>query len=274
MACSTEGCSNEKVVARGLCRACYHRLRRNGSVQRIYVSNTGECSVEGCGKKAFSKNLCAHHYEKQQHPFSNMWRTLRSRYPGEYPPAWDRLEGFLADIGERPTPKHQLRRVLTSAPYSASNVKWVKPVGVNRSRYTPEQAASYDRAWNLDRKYGLTVERYQEMLAEQGGVCACCKRAETHVHKKSGKLKDLAVDHDHATKKVRGLLCFNCNQGIGRLKDDPALLRAAADYLDRHLSSEVPGRDPSMIYYDETGRIDDQSMALVWPSLMPAGVVG
>lgn len=273
MACVTRGCGNEKVLARGLCQPCYYRLRRNGSVERKYAINTGVCSVEGCGKPWFAKNLCAHHYEKQQHPLASMWRTLRSRYPRQYPTSWDRMEAFLADIGERPSPKHQLRRVLASAPYSAANVKWVAPIGINRSRYTPDQAASYDRAWNLDRKYGMTIGQYQTMLAEQGGVCACCKKAETHMHKKSGKLKDLAVDHDHASGRVRGLLCFNCNQGIGRLQDDPALLRAAAAYLERHqapATGSVAERPREFLGLHE-GKVISET---AWASLMPAGVVG
>ena len=239
MVCSTEGCGGEKVLARGLCSACYNRMRRNGSVARVYSHNSGKCSVLGCGKSAFSKNLCAHHYEKSKHPLNHAWRILRSRYPGQFPVSWGRFDGFLADVGERPGPKHQLRRRNTSEPYSASNVQWVAPLRGNTGGYLPRVAAEYDRAWNLNRKYGLTVEAYATLLASQGGVCATCKGTETHVHK-SGKVKDLAVDHDHATGRVRGLLCFNCNQGIGRLKDDPALLRACADYLERSpLSCEV-----------------------------------
>ena len=61
------------------------------------------------------------------------------------------------------------------------------------------------------------------MLAEQGGVCAICKVAPA-AH----------VDHDHATGAVRALLCFNCNGGLGQFKDDPDLLRAAADYVRFH----------------------------------------
>ena len=79
------------------------------------------------------------------------------------------------------------------------------------------------------------------MLAEQDGKCANCRRPPEQVHRKSGKVRDLAVDHCHETKAVRGLLCTDCNMAIGLLRDDPALLRAAADYLDRHSPKRVEG---------------------------------
>ena len=240
MACTTDGCKGTKILARGLCGPCYHRLRRSGTVLRSYAVNSGVCSVDGCGKAAFSKNLCSHHYAKAQHPLNHAWRTIRSRYPVQMPPAWDRFDAFLADVGERPGPKHQLRRLMVSQPFSKENVQWVAPVGRKPQSVSPEQQAEYAREWSLQRKFGITGKEYDVMLAKQGGVCSVCKKAETHTHK-SGKLKKLAVDHDHETGAVRGLLCFNCNQGIGRLKDDPELLRAAADYLERAaLSCDAP----------------------------------
>lgn len=80
--------------------------------------------------------------------------------------------------------------------------------------------------------YQLTEKMYNTMLEAQNYVCAICKRPERHVVR--GATKRLAVDHCHATGKVRGLLCAHCNQGIGRFDDDPSLLMAAADYVTRH----------------------------------------
>jgi len=78
--------------------------------------------------------------------------------------------------------------------------------------------------------YGITVEQYAEMLDAQNGVCAICGRPETHIRK--GTLCQLAIDHDHESGQVRGLLCNNCNRAIGLLKDNPKILRSAADYLE------------------------------------------
>jgi hypothetical protein len=76
------------------------------------------------------------------------------------------------------------------------------------------------------RKYGLTEADWDRMLTEQGGRCAIC-RTDTP----GGRGERWHIDHSHATDKVRGLLCHNCNVGIGNFKDDPALLDSAAAYL-------------------------------------------
>lgn len=64
------------------------------------------------------------------------------------------------------------------------------------------------RKYNLKRNYDLTVEQYDQMYQDQNGVCAIC-------HEKCGSKFRLAVDHDHDTGKVRGLLCLSCNQKLG-----------------------------------------------------------
>jgi len=73
---------------------------------------------------------------------------------------------------------------------------------------------------------------YEQMLASQGRKCAICDQPELTVIR--GKTITLAVDHDHATGAVRALLCRRCNHMIGMACDDPALLRAAATYLEAH----------------------------------------
>lgn len=70
------------------------------------------------------------------------------------------------------------------------------------------------------------------MLEAQGGVCACCKQAETYIHHRSKQIYPLHVDHDHKTGKIRGLLCSICNQTLGKVKEDPEWLKALLRYLE------------------------------------------
>lgn len=79
------------------------------------------------------------------------------------------------------------------------------------------------------RKFGISRQEYAELFHKQNGVCAICNNAETAT--RMGKIKALAVDHCHDTGMVRGLLCSDCNTGIGKLKEDPEILRAALQYL-------------------------------------------
>ena len=80
-------------------------------------------------------------------------------------------------------------------------------------------------AYNLEYKFGITVEQYKLMYEQQRGLCLICEKPPT------GRFKKLAVDHCHSTGKIRGLLCSGCNRAIGYLKDDPQMLEKAAAYL-------------------------------------------
>lgn len=92
---------------------------------------------------------------------------------------------------------------------------------------TPEMMERRKRdAWlRCLRGFGITEEHYNEMFARQLGLCGIC-------HKPENDIK-LAVDHDHVTKVVRGLLCKKCNMAIGLLGDDPQIVTNAALYLQR-----------------------------------------
>ena len=74
-------------------------------------------------------------------------------------------------------------------------------------------------------KYGISLCEYNIMLVAQGGVCFICKQTE------DGRYKSLAVDHNHFTGKVRGLLCSKCNRALGLFQDSRALLQEADKYL-------------------------------------------
>jgi len=75
----------------------------------------------------------------------------------------------------------------------------------------------------------MTPADYQALYDAQKGLCAICNGRAVGRGKKNNTL---AVDHNHATGKIRGLLCSNCNTGIGNLKDDVAVLKKAISYLE------------------------------------------
>lgn len=98
-----------------------------------------------------------------------------------------------------------------------------------------EQEREYGRRWRaanreqdrrLIRDGTITLDRFCEMFAAQSGLCASCSIT-------LQESRGTHIDHDHVTGKVRGLLCGGCNSGIGLMRESPAVLRAAADYLER-----------------------------------------
>lgn len=92
----------------------------------------------------------------------------------------------------------------------------------SRKFYAKNKAKKLDDC--RKKKYGITADEYQSMLVSQNGVCAICK-------KKCTCGRSLAVDHNHETGLVRGLLCSKCNRAIGLFDDSYELLLVAANYL-------------------------------------------
>jgi hypothetical protein len=91
--------------------------------------------------------------------------------------------------------------------------------------------------YQFDRKYGCGEEAYTNMYTEQGGKCALCHRPGSKIAEGACRSKTLQIDHCHSTKKVRGLLCFDCNVTIGRYDEDMLLLAKvvlnAVEYLKK-----------------------------------------
>jgi hypothetical protein len=90
----------------------------------------------------------------------------------------------------------------------------------NREHLRKQSRVAYFR-----QKYRLTIEQRDDMLAAQGGVCAICRRLET-------ARRGWAVDHCHATGRVRGILCQACNLVLGHAEDDTKMLRSMIEYLE------------------------------------------
>ena len=89
-----------------------------------------------------------------------------------------------------------------------------------RGKETAQRLYGGSREDHLRRRYGIGQAEFADMLAEQGGVCAICGAADPQ-----------HVDHDHRAGWVRGILCFNCNGGLGQFRDTPEFLAGAITYL-------------------------------------------
>ena len=83
------------------------------------------------------------------------------------------------------------------------------------------------RNLKLKHRYGITLEEYNNMIKIQNGKCKICGTSS----------KKLCVDHNHTTKQIRGLLCDNCNSGLGFFYDNPSFLKYAIDYLGEYNES-------------------------------------
>lgn len=101
------------------------------------------------------------------------------------------------------------------------------PEGAARKKAAQASYNERNPDYQVSYRYGLAPGEYGRMLELQDGCCAICKTSNAGGRR-------WHVDHDHATGKVRGLLCSACNLGIGKMGDDPSRLRAAAAYIERH----------------------------------------
>jgi Recombination endonuclease VII len=107
---------------------------------------------------------------------------------------------------------------------------YCKPCHNARGRETRERLYGGSRHYHIKRRYGIGADEVDALIAAQGGVCPICGRADPE-----------HVDHDHATGKVRGVLCFNCNGGLGQFRDDVNSLFAAAEYLGASAEDDLVG---------------------------------
>lgn len=111
----------------------------------------------------------------------------------------------------------------------------------NKRRTIYQATNGYDKAYarrqryKFKKSYGISLEDYELLQIQQNNSCAICKMPETKFNKRLNCFFKLSVDHDHLTGKVRGLLCHNCNAGIGNLRDNISLLENAVSYLKSFL---------------------------------------
>ena len=102
-----------------------------------------------------------------------------------------------------------------------------------KARVNAAAAANPDaqRERDYKRKYGITIEEYEQMLELQGGTCALCPKTSPGGRHAQ---QHWCVDHDHVTGKVRELLCNDCNMVLGIIKDSPEHLGRMITYILKH----------------------------------------
>jgi len=258
--CSVSGCS-AKAFRGILCAAHYREQQKN---------NRPLCTVPNCGdpQKTLQSGLCEKHLfrftrhgsveqprnsdwgSREQHPLYKTWCWHKRVKDGLCSEWRADFWVFVATVFPKPQ-GYTLRRPNSAAPLGPDNWFWKKPLHAedraDRARkqraYNPRAAKNSD----LKKMYGITIDDFDRMAHTQDYCCAICSRRETAVDK-FGLPRRLAVDHCHVAGKVRALLCTNCNKSLGGFRDDPALLRTAAEYLEGHRSPLPPTTEPCYNY--------------------------
>lgn len=126
---------------------------------------------------------------------------------------------------------HALYRDEDNARNSANNKKHPEEMRARTRKWqekNPERADQIRFRARLKREFGMTPEEYDLLYTAQGGKCAICERHQTEFSRR------LAVDHDHDSGKIRGLLCTSCNNMLGFAHDDKKRLRRAIEYMDSY----------------------------------------
>ncbi len=222
-----------------------------------------QCGVKGCNRIDFANGLCQMHYERRvvqkvegarppdwgvrsTHPLYNVWAEIKRKKDKRIDPVWVDFWKFVADVVARPSPEYVFSRKDDAKPFGPDNWFWrakvVKFVKADTKKAVLAQyARDYRRMhpdkhkrYELKRSFGITWEQYQALLKSQDDVCAICKGSETVFDPNQSKIRDLALDHDHTTGRIRGLLCQACNQGLGNFRDNIDRLLTAAEYLERY----------------------------------------
>ena len=255
--CTSCGIS-KPIFGAGKCHACFAEWGQ--SVGLLEEQMPKQCAAPDCNAFAQKRGgLCDRHYrrfadhgttdkvrqdgkgEQMKHPFYQVW--LRLRKQGRLEAGWLDFWAFVSGVGQRPSARHRLVQADITRLMGPHNFAWRMPVldmahsfknAEGRASYHQARRAVQPRDWvgaNLQRYYGISVEQYGALLAAQGAHCALCDR--TQDISPSGEPQLLAVDHDHKTGEIRGLLCRHHNQMLGHAGDNPDVLRRAAEYLER-----------------------------------------
>lgn len=196
------------------------------------------CTIDGCGRKHKSRGYCASHYQQYKRGLTNLGALkTRQRIKPDCCVEVDcessvKANGLCAAHYQR-----FLRHGHTRYRDRKRPAQQCSMPNCGNILYANSLCHAHYAKFKNWKSYGITPEIYISMLKFQNHVCEICHKGEKIINGKSGKIRDMAIDHCHTTGKVRSLLCSSCNTAIGSFKDSPELLRKAADYLERHTSA-------------------------------------
>lgn len=223
--CATQDCGG-RARRNGLCNACSAKARRAGA---------GTCTIDECGSRADARGVCGKHYQqirngKLDHPAA---AEIRRDTPCSI------------DDCELPVYARGLCNMHWSRGHRLGDPGEAQP---RRRKYTPGQTCAIGTCPRRPRwagycesharrfkRFDLTEDEFLGLIKRQNNRCAICKTAEPC------GTGDWAIDHDHVTGQVRGLLCNRCNPAIGLLMDDPEIIAAAARYITKHRQMRLFG---------------------------------
>jgi len=166
-----------------------------------------QCLIPDCSKKVLAKNLCQAHYDRKR------------RYGDFYTrPDFLQCQSCKAEFKV----------------YKQGNLpKYCQSCSIDHHRTKQRNDRRRKGLWE---NYKITLVEYEILYKKQKGLCKICKEKTTG----RGAVKNtLAVDHDHKTGKIRGLLCIHCNTGLGLFRDNQSLLNEAINYLKENEDGNV-----------------------------------
>jgi hypothetical protein len=115
-----------------------------------------------------------------------------------------------------------------------NTAEWIRNNSERKKESDKKWVAKQDKAYLKSYKrmkqiesYGLSLQQYEDMKANQNGVCAICNKIPANN-------KSLQIDHNHRTGKVRGLLCFRCNFGMSYFSEDVERFKRVVVYLEEN----------------------------------------
>ena len=198
--CSIGDCAN-KIIARGMCGKHYQQWEKSlgGALKpKLRRKAPVESSVAGCDREQKCRGWCTMHYSR--------WRSTGDPVKVIKPNRVD------VSDGNKFCPGCESKKPLDAFSRSKSNI-------TGRVSHCKDCRAHSKRKAN----YGVVPGWFESTSADQNGLCEICGQLPG--------LNGLVVDHCHSTGRVRGLLCSPCNSAIGLLKENPATLLAAIEYL-------------------------------------------